>query len=153
MISALFTLEIIPTARSSQASNKLYKATTMAVKLMAGLQVSGWKAVKLKHRDVLTSKRPDGVKSRTWGGLYGYSRGSKITPWYQPPSKIEFKGPRTEKCTYDKSPSFARKIRTFGSGWRIAWDSYFNIIPGFCMEWRYANSHGKYIRGLVILLN
>jgi hypothetical protein len=37
------------------------------------------------------------------GGLYGYSGGSKIRPWYMPPSKSVPSAPRIVKCLVEYS--------------------------------------------------
>ena len=51
-----------------------------------GCQCSAWYDVIDKQIFVNVSKRPFGVKSIKFGGLNGYSTGSKMRPWYMPPS-------------------------------------------------------------------
>ncbi len=51
-----------------------------------GCQCSAWYDVIDKQIFVNVSNLPFGVKSIKFGGLNGYSTGSKMRPWYMPPS-------------------------------------------------------------------
>src|SRR5262249_50290285 len=52
------------------------------------------------------------VNRTMFGGLNGYSGGSKIRPWYTPPSNSVSRGPRTVKC-HSKRLSFGEKEKDF----------------------------------------
>ena len=53
----------------------------------------------LRQISRFTSKRPDGVRKRKFGGLRGYVVGRVMRPWYSPPAKGEGDGgPRRVKC-------------------------------------------------------
>jgi hypothetical protein len=55
---------------------------------------------------VFSSNRPLGVRSMMLGGRNGYSAGSRIRKWYNPPSKSVPAGPRRVQChSCDPHPS------------------------------------------------
>ena len=78
------------------------KKATSAVMMVrmphAGCQCSGWCAEMERQIFLPTWKRPFGVRNTMFGGFIGYSAGSRIRPWYTPPSKSVPGGPRSVKC-------------------------------------------------------
>jgi hypothetical protein len=52
----------------------------------AGIHVSSWNPDILRQISLLTSKRPEGVRKRKFGGFSGYVAGREMRPWYMPPA-------------------------------------------------------------------
>ena len=76
----------------------MQKGKDMDVLPHAGNHVSGWYAEMDRQTFILVSNRPLGVSRTIDGGRNGYSVGSKILPWYIPPSNSVSGGPRMVKC-------------------------------------------------------
>jgi hypothetical protein len=65
---------------------KLLNAVNAVRTPHAGIHVSSWKPDMLRQISRLTSKRPEGVRKRKFGGFKGYVAGRVMRPWYIPPA-------------------------------------------------------------------